>query len=96
MSLGEFIELKELLIDTNHTSTPQQPANNREIQEPLSCVLCYLYYIATATYDPLTRDTAVYGQIVIQKHGSTGWQAYNRLFCLQKASNASILWSAHH
>ena len=110
MRSGQFIELKELLIDNAallrqiqtaepHTPMPQQPANNtrlREIQDPLSWVFCYLYYIAAATSDPLTRDMAAYGQIVIhlaQKHSGTGWQAYDRLFCLQKASNTNIPWS---
>ena len=106
---GQFVDLKEFLVDNatllrqtqsteNPSQTPSQHSQTklREMQDPLSWIFCYLYYLAAATNDPNTRDMAAYGQIVVhlaQKHGGTGWLAYDRLFRLQKAANPQLPWA---
>jgi hypothetical protein len=68
----------------------------REIQDPLSCVFCYFYFLAAASSDPLARELAAYGQIIIhlaQKHGGKGWLSYDRLFRLQRAASSEFPWT---
>ena len=84
-----------------HSLGPHHPPASsntklREIRDPLSWVFCFLYFIAASSDDIYIQQLSAYGQIVIhlaQKHGGSGWLAYDRLFRQQKAAGSTVPWS---
>jgi hypothetical protein len=102
---GKYVDFREMLPDNvalleqlstlGNSNPAPTTARLRELKDPLSWVFCFMYYIAASSSDPLTQQLAAYGQIVVhlcQKHGGSGWLAYDRLFRLQKAAGVTTSW----
>lgn len=68
----------------------------REVTTLPSWLYCYLAYVAIRCPDPTTRDMLSYGRLLIresQRHGGSGWLAYDKVFRQQAAIDSLLRWN---
>lgn len=95
--LADNIALLKRLSDVGVNSHLTSASRMREIEDPLTSVLCFLAFMAAkAESNESARDLAAYSMLIIhmaRKHGGRGWVAYDSLFRQQKAAWASCSWA---
>ena len=86
-----------------HTSLPTLPGvlrpSLREVSSLQTWMYCFLAYTAIRAPDQDTRDRLAYARLLIQeaqRHGSTGWLDYDRVFRQQVAFDDSMRWNTLH
>lgn len=71
----------------------------REVTTLPSWLYCFLAYVAIRSSDPETRDMLAYGRLLIresQRHGGSGWLAYDKVFRQQAALDSTLRWNSIH
>ena len=105
---GQFAAMKELLADNmmlchhlepfpshQHLFAGAAKPRLREIDSPLTWVLCFLAYAAVRTSDTQTRSLLTYGRLVVreaQRYNGPGWLEYDRIFQQHAALSPSTVW----
>ena len=85
-------QLEELPGPHSMYTGPAKP-QLREIQSPLTCVSCFLAYVAVLTLDVKTRNLLTYGQLVVreaQRHSSPDGKNRAKYF------GSTLHWSRQH
>ena len=106
---GQYVPMKDLLADNmslwnqlealpgpHYVCSGLPKPRLREIQSPLTWVLCFLAYIAVRTPDPQTRDLLTYARLVVreaQRHGGPGWLEYDKIFRQHAALDSTVKWN---
>ena len=68
----------------------------REITSLIPWLYCFITYVAVRTSDPASRDQLAYALLLIkeaQRHGGSGWLAYDRAFRNQAAIDPTKRWN---
>ena len=95
--------IQQLEVFGTHTSLPTLPGvlrpSLREVSSLQTWMYCFLAYTAIRAPDQDTRDRLAYARLLIreaQRHGSTGWLDYDRVFRQQVAFDDSMRWNTLH
>ena len=106
---GAFVEMREFLKDNielaHHLHAMQSTSlilpgvprpRFREITSLVPWLYCFITYVAVRTSDVATRDQLAYALLLIkeaQRHGGTGWLAYDRAFRNHLAIDPTKQWN---